>query len=430
MAGFTDQGIGDTNMKGFILKNMLILILFLAVVSWLAAAERVQPSRILYSFLHSEFQDYSDSTSMSYQYENDTSLLLEFMDYLWIMHSSGTYGRVYTRNLYTNTIEYSGDNIEIDYCMYYYEYSLEGAIADTVNVSHVSYTLDSQGRTVAYQQDNWNDTTNSYSLYFKQFRHFNAEGELDSMFVEGQHQKYFKRIFNNGMLQSTTVYALDNGISTPEHRYTYSYAEHPAQYPASIRFDNYTTQIGEYVFEWETIFNPDWLTSSIVQEDWTNDSWVESIHFPYDVHYNQNIGITFSKEEGANLDSFVANSRGDIIVKSSDHSGLTKHTSYSWDNSTPNEDNIAPPVGNAVNVYPNPFINHLNITFDSKDNAPADYSIYNLKGQLVCRWLQQTTKQLSWDGSDRDNQAVASGVYFLRVKQGSATTIRKFIKLQ
>lgn len=416
-------------MKANSIIYILILILLLAVVSFLAATERTLPSRISYSFYHSEYQDYSDSTSNIYQYEDDTSLLLHSRFCRWDMHSSTTNAWSITPYYYHNTLQNIGNNTMIDYTSYYLFQSAPGVI-DTMNVERISFILDDLGRTIYYNKEIWIDTTNSFAFSFRQYRHYNAEGYVDSMFVEGQSQKYFKRTFSNGMLRSTTVYSLSNGITTPEHRYIYIYADPPVHFPASIRFDNYTTQIGEYVFDWESIYNPKYLTNSIMQQDWSNNIWVVNTNFPYELSYNQNYGVTMTKEIGSRLDCFVANLLGDIIVKSSNYTGLTKHTSYTWDYITLNEENITQPIETAVIVYPNPFYDHLKISFKSKVNAPADVSIYNIKGQLVHQWSQQTTKQLSWDGRDRDNQVVAAGVYFLRFQQNNETTICKFIKLK
>jgi len=56
-------------------------------------------------------------------------------------------------------------------------------------------------------------------------------------------------------------------------------------------------------------------------------------------------------------------------------------------------------------------------------------SIYNTKGQLIRRWKDIKTPELTWDGKDSNNRPVSSGVYLIRAKQGDSVQTVKAIRM-
>lgn len=77
--------------------------------------------------------------------------------------------------------------------------------------------------------------------------------------------------------------------------------------------------------------------------------------------------------------------------------------------------------------YPNPFNPTTTIAFEVPEDAPAQLAIYNIRGQLVkeIRYesLTKGYHRLVWDGRDRNNRSVGSGVYFYRMTyKGKAIT--------
>jgi flagellar hook assembly protein FlgD len=61
--------------------------------------------------------------------------------------------------------------------------------------------------------------------------------------------------------------------------------------------------------------------------------------------------------------------------------------------------------------------------------------IYNVKGRLVRRYevakeQLNTMNSIVWNGTDADNNAVASGVYFTRVTSGDVQQSRKMMLIK
>ncbi len=81
--------------------------------------------------------------------------------------------------------------------------------------------------------------------------------------------------------------------------------------------------------------------------------------------------------------------------------------------------------------YPNPFNPITTISYHVASPAQVELSIYNLLGQAVITLVdefQSTGPQItSWNGQDRHNQSVASGIYFCRPRVGSNIYSRKML---
>ena len=90
-----------------------------------------------------------------------------------------------------------------------------------------------------------------------------------------------------------------------------------------------------------------------------------------------------------------------------------------------------------INVYPNPFNPETNIAL-SLTNAdlelPVTVEIYNIKGQLVKTVLDNQTIQNNakfiWNGTDNNGTSTTSGLYFVKLKTASSTSVIKMMLLK
>ena len=85
--------------------------------------------------------------------------------------------------------------------------------------------------------------------------------------------------------------------------------------------------------------------------------------------------------------------------------------------------------------YPNPFNPATTIPVSvPAESGDVDLTIYNVLGQPVRHvWngpLAAGEHRLTWDGRDAQGQAVAAGVYVVRLHQGNQTRIRKMVKIE
>lgn len=99
------------------------------------------------------------------------------------------------------------------------------------------------------------------------------------------------------------------------------------------------------------------------------------------------------------------------------------------------DDEIIPLVNAVSQNYPNPFNPDTKIELSVKETAQVKVQVYNMRGQLVRELLNETLEsgihQVTWNGRDRANRAVSSGMYFYRVVIGNEfTQTRKMMLLK
>lgn len=99
------------------------------------------------------------------------------------------------------------------------------------------------------------------------------------------------------------------------------------------------------------------------------------------------------------------------------------------------EDPQTPPlVSKLYQNYPNPFNPSTTVMFDLKDAGAVQLSVYNVKGQLVKRLVNDNlnagTHRIIWDGNDAQNRRVSSGLYFIRLESPHYNFTRKAILMK
>lgn len=92
---------------------------------------------------------------------------------------------------------------------------------------------------------------------------------------------------------------------------------------------------------------------------------------------------------------------------------------------------VAPETYNVLMNYPNPFNPNTIIRYRVNKTARLSVDIYNLRGVPVRNLLncEQSAgvHEIQWDGRNKQGQAVPSGIYFCRLKNGRRTCQIKII---
>ena len=83
--------------------------------------------------------------------------------------------------------------------------------------------------------------------------------------------------------------------------------------------------------------------------------------------------------------------------------------------------------------YPNPFNPTTTISFElnTENTEDTELIIYNLKGQKIREFsIFNDQSSIEWNGTDDNNQPVASGIYFYKLRSGEIEISRKMLLLK
>ncbi len=99
------------------------------------------------------------------------------------------------------------------------------------------------------------------------------------------------------------------------------------------------------------------------------------------------------------------------------------------------EEETNPLIGSIELIcYPNPFNPTTTISFSIPKDDKVELSIYNIKGQkvkmLTSDHYLKGNHSVVWNGTDKNDKSVASGVYFYRLKTSDKTYSKKMMLLK
>ncbi|MCD4665057.1 MAG: T9SS type A sorting domain-containing protein [Bacteroidales bacterium] len=86
--------------------------------------------------------------------------------------------------------------------------------------------------------------------------------------------------------------------------------------------------------------------------------------------------------------------------------------------------NFEPQTSN-LTCYPNPFKSETTFEIDIKETARVELSVYNLQGKPIINLVNNKLKgdiyNIKWDGTNKNNQEVNPGIYFVTLKTTGKT---------
>jgi hypothetical protein len=153
-----------------------------------------------------------------------------------------------------------------------------------------------------------------------------------------------------------------------------------------------------------------------------------------DFHNNGNFNLITGYSQGvllSNLRSEVNNLTPWTIFRGA----LNRQGSFAATGYVDNDDDVQTPATNHLaQNYPNPFNPHTTIAFDLSKPQNLRLDIYNTKGQLVRNLvnghMSEGNHKVTWNGTDNTGRALASGLYFYRLKSESFSSTRKMLLLK
>jgi hypothetical protein len=175
-----------------------------------------------------------------------------------------------------------------------------------------------------------------------------------------------------------------------------------------------------------------------------NDAWEWELEGKYEYSYDASLNMLQSLYLAWDGESWDLNGQEDYSYD--EHGNVLSWTAYdatwgelepwmrrlnTYSEVTSNDDNVNPPVGANIRVFPNPFNPQTNIAFELAASSPVSLDIYNLKGQKVRNLISDVrnagSHQIVFNGKDNSGRDLNSGIYFLRLSTNEGKSISKMI---
>lgn len=232
-------------------------------------------------------------------------------------------------------------------------------------------------------------------------------------------------------------------ITTNRTQYNYSgetwgttqnYEKYAYYFPEALfftTFDNFPNYDGAGVNFKHIYINDTWKLSSCTYSDYVNGEWVNTHTF--NVYVSVNMGETVFRVDDEYSYCFAADGFP-TSVSYGDYEFSEVGTYYLvFELPTSTEDSyLTPSATNNLSAYPNPFSGSVTLGMELKQPTKLTMSIYNLKGQLVRRYIDNTiTKgkhELIWDGQNQNGHPCTVGIYIVRVKTNNTILTAKVVK--
>jgi hypothetical protein len=84
--------------------------------------------------------------------------------------------------------------------------------------------------------------------------------------------------------------------------------------------------------------------------------------------------------------------------------------------------------------YPNPFNPSTKISFSLLEDSEVSLKVFNVKGQVVKTLLKKQIEAgehiITWEGKDKNNKQVSSGIYFYKISTSKETKVNKMLLLK
>ncbi|HEC77697.1 MAG TPA: T9SS type A sorting domain-containing protein [candidate division WOR-3 bacterium] len=115
--------------------------------------------------------------------------------------------------------------------------------------------------------------------------------------------------------------------------------------------------------------------------------------------------------------------RPDTVDASADTMG---YTTYYWSQNSDaidvyqnvvgsREGMILKPKPGVLRSFPNPFKDRIEFLLASSDVGDVEFRVYNISGELVAQFVNESSCNLVWYGTDNSGKKLSPGVYFVRI---------------
>ena len=187
------------------------------------------------------------------------------------------------------------------------------------------------------------------------------------------------------------------------------------------------------VYEVKTVIYHDLSSTETIHDRWPLKNWSDG--YPYYTLINENPGftsITNMTSQSTTLVSYVYRIRTNIGGQPVERwvpnnpEGVSQSVSvHVKDESLTSQNELENDV--QFTVYPNPTSGNINIKINLKETSDIEISILDISGKVI-ETVYQKGNQLGNKNLNHDINSIAKGFYFVQLKTGDKTFVKKIIK--
>jgi len=421
-----------------ILVSLILLSLLILAVNPLMAQSSFEKNRswrvneINYENDNDQNGVYDDFSKEVVYYHDETSSRIDSIQtYVWDTMNSEWSLHMKRLFVYDTTGEYVIEN-------HYYDYQ------QNQTIHKLYYDYNSQNRLIRYRYYYYNANTLDYTLYMRCYFLYGPDRLnqiIQSTYLTSSN--YYKK---DTYTHDTQGRIITNMVSSSSDSLSWSnsYLIHNSYHPNdTTTSEQYIQHLAHYYPNnnmFGTVFF-DMLAESYFYQDWNGNDWDEQsrtvfnyntqnqltdyINQDFDSSWINSMKYEYSYDTSNNLYQIYATFWS--ISANNWNYPYSKRT-YTWQQTTSNQDDYLELPEFDFAVYPNPFSKSVNINLNTKNNASVKLNVFNIKGQLV-KSAVFDAKSFTWDGTDNQNHPVSEGVYIIKASQDGISASRKIIKI-
>ena len=282
--------------------------------------------------------------------------------------------------------------------------------------------------------------------------HIIYSGELLSEIVDydysiyDQEIDYYRTVFstdNQGRIISDLEYESPDSLNW-ELNWQVSYAYHPNDTSTGQDFVEFVAAMYYTDSEGEALVGMPFMWSQRIDQEYNGSGWDDSYRYTYTWQTPENRLVQSLNEywdgsawfnEYQNTLSYDANGNCTWLMgwEWTDSSTWqeSNRIQYTWGSFVANDDPVLPAAPMlSLKAWPLPFASEVNLVAASDKSGEVELTIYNLRGQELRKLNGMANASLNWDGRDALGKPCASGIYFVKARQGRQTCTERILKLK
>ena len=205
------------------------------------------------------------------------------------------------------------------------------------------------------------------------------------------------------------------------------------------------------------------VTFFAINQNWNEEEWDYGEHISYNEYHSMDYvfsgnGGSYIQDFNIDITEFLRSwfendlENNGFVIIANNNQRFSKFYSKEFSNETYRpklemtyeytavDEQLVHDPAKMINLYPNPLKidnngqNGISILFELKEPLNVKISVYNIKGQLVKRLMDEYRNKgnhrVSWNGLDKSGSLVNSGIYLCRLNTAKVSKVQQILLIK